>query len=129
MAAMLKDYSSSVQRSDNGNQSENNNLVILAFPTNDFQQESGSDEEIKKHVIDFLGPELYNNPNFVLFQKSSLQDNAVYELLRKHIPNRKVKHNFYKYIVGKDGLPTSFHTKKETLFEMEDEFSGLITGS
>merc|ERR1712183_112120 len=108
--AMLQRYSN-----------EGNELVILAFPTDDFRQEPGSNAVIKGKVMDLLGPEIFNNPNFVLFSKSSLRENPVYNLLQKQMPDRKVKHNFFKYLISKDGMPISFHTKKEILLEMEKD--------
>jgi glutathione peroxidase-family protein len=45
-----------------------NSLVILAFPTNDFHQEPGTNEEIEDTVKQLLG-EQYDNENFVLFHK------------------------------------------------------------
>ena len=102
-------------------------LYILAFPTNDFHQEPGSNKEIKQKVISLVGgQEIYEKSNFVLFQQSELGHNPIYQLLHSHMPNKVVKHNFFKYVVGKDGIPVSFHTKKETLLDMEDEVKGLI---
>jgi glutathione peroxidase-family protein len=46
----------------------NNSLVILAFPTNDFHQEPGTNEEIEQTVKEMLG-EQYDNENFILFHK------------------------------------------------------------
>lgn len=94
------------------------NLVILAFPTNDFHQETGDNEEIEKKVQELLG-EQYDNPNFVLFHKSKLEHNPIYKALRNHMPDHSVKHNFFKYLIGKDGVPVAFYTKKQTLFDME----------
>jgi len=93
-------------------------ITILAFPTNDFHQEPGTDEEIGETVLKLLGPELYHNPNFLLFKKSSLATNPIYQLLRKQMPKNMVKHNFYKYVVDRDGVPIKFYTKKDSLFEI-----------
>ena len=102
---------------------ENNDgqLYILAFPTNDFHQESGTNEKIKDKIVGLLGENILSNPNFIIFEKSSLRDNEVYRLLQKHIPGKTVKHNFFKYLINKNGIPISFHSKKETLLEMEQE--------
>jgi len=118
---MLNKYSTSRE--------EGNDLVILAFPTNDFRQEPGTNDEIKKKVIKLLGKDLYDDPNFVLFQKSSLRENPVYEKLQRLMPNKHVKHNFFKYLLDKDGLPLSFHTKKQTLFEMEGDIDIATSSS
>jgi glutathione peroxidase len=95
-----------------------NELVILAFPTNDFNQEPGTNEEIEEKVKDLLG-EQYDNPNFILFHKSKLEHNPIYKAFRIHLPEHEVKHNFYKYLIGRDGVPVAFYSKKQTLFDME----------
>lgn len=114
---MLKKYSSQG--------GEKRNLIILAFPTNDFRQETGTNDQIKEKVKTMMGPDLYNNPNFILFQKSSLRQNPVYKLLGKHIPDKMVKHNFYKYLIDSQGIPVSFHVKKETLVDFEKDIAAL----
>ena len=102
-------------------------LYILAFPTNDFHQEPGSNEEIKQKVVALVGgQEIYEKSNFVLFQQSELGQNSIYQMLHSYMPNKVVKHNFFKYVIGKDGIPVSFHTKKETLLDVEEEVKGLI---
>ena len=35
-------------------------------------------------------------------------------------PEHQVRHNFFKYLIGKDGVPVAFYTKKQTLFDMEN---------
>lgn len=101
-----------------GQKKQYNNLIILAFPTNDFHQEPGTNEEIEIKVKALLG-EQFENPNFVLFHKSTLHHNPVYKALRTHLPNDEVEHNFYKYLIGRDGVPVGFYTEKQTLFGME----------
>jgi glutathione peroxidase-family protein len=122
---MLRQYSSSTE--DNGQaeaeqggagNDHNNNLVILAFPTNDFHQETGTNEDIEIKVKELLGED-YDNPNFILFHKSTLEHNPIYKMLRVHMPESEVKHNFYKYLIGRDGVPVAFYSKKQTLFDME----------
>lgn len=95
-----------------------NSLVILAFPTNDFHQEPGTNEEIEDTVKQLLG-EQYDNENFVLFHKSKLEHNPIYKMLKRHMPDSEVKHNFYKYIIGRDGVPIAFYKKSDTLLDME----------
>ncbi len=122
---MLEKYSKEV--GEGNSNSNGNGLVILAFPTNDFRQEPGTNDEIKSKVIKLLGEDLFHNPNFVLFQKSSLRENPVYEKLRQLVPDKHVKHNFFKYLLDKDGLPVSFYTKKQTLLEMQREIDIAIS--
>ncbi len=95
-------------------------IAILAFPTNDFHQETGTNDEIQSFVQEHLG-EQYDNPNFVLFHKSTLAHNPIYKKLREHMPEpeHEVRHNFYKYLIGRDGVPVGFYKKKTTLFDME----------
>lgn len=117
---MLEKYSSG----ENGQagvidgEERDNNLVILAFPTNDFHQEPGTNEEIEETVKGLLG-EQYDNENFILFHKSKLEHNPIYKMLKKHMPEAEVKHNFYKYIIGRDGVPIAFYKKSDTLLDME----------
>lgn len=101
-------------------------LVILAFPSNDFHQESGSNQEIKQKIKTLLGSELFDNPNFVLFEKSSLKDNPVFQLLHRHFPDKFVRQNFFKYLINYEGIPTSIHSKKESLLDVEDEIVVLL---
>lgn len=95
-------------------------LVILAFPTNDFHQETGTNEEIK-HVVEKHMGEQYHNPNFVLFHKSTLAHNPIYKMLKKHMPESEVKQNFFKYLVGRDGVPVGFYSKKKAILDFELE--------
>lgn len=93
-------------------------IAILAFPTNDFHQETGTNDDIGSVVKKLLGDQ-YHNPNFVLFHKSKLAHNPVYKKLKEHMPEAEVKHNFYKYLVGRDGVPVGFYKKKTSLYDME----------
>jgi len=115
---------------DNNNNYNNHHPLILAFPTNDFHQEPGSNDQITQTVSTLLTPQLYHHPNFILFPKSSLQTNPLYALLQKttthdlystNSKSYKVKHNFYKYVVGRDGVPVGFYGKKDDLVEVVGE--------
>eukprot|EP00051_Salpingoeca_urceolata_P028421 m.486772 g.486772 ORF g.486772 m.486772 type:complete len:129 (-) comp24588_c0_seq1:443-829(-) len=93
-------------------------FVILAFPCNEFlHQEPKANSVIKQFAL----AHNYTDP---LFAKSDVNDvckgstdqcaassadccptnNGVYEFLKSKIPG-KVQWNFYKYLVGKDGVP------------------------
>lgn len=100
--------------------------VILAFPTNDFRQEPGTNDEIGETVEELLGSELYHSPNFILFEKSSLKTNPIYKMLHKHMPHNVVKHNFYKFVINKDGIPVEFYKKKDTLKDIEAELETIL---
>lgn len=68
---MLERYSTgkhSQAEVDIDGETRDNNLVILAFPTNDFHQEPGTNEDIEKTVRELMG-EQYDNENFILFHK------------------------------------------------------------
>jgi len=93
---------------------------VLAFPTNDFRQEKGTNEEIEAFV-----KEHYPDANFPIFSKSSLQQNPVYQTLKKHVPGT-VKGNFFKYLVGRDGVAVSLFTKKMTPFSFETDIANLL---
>ena len=121
MGTMLQRYSSIENKVGQVGTGGDNHLYILAFPTNDFHQEKGSDEDIEVKVKELLGEDLYHNEHFILFRKGSLVDNPVYKLLRKHMPEHKVQHNFFKYIIGRDGVPVGFYPKKTTLLDMEQD--------
>lgn len=102
-------------------------LIILAFPSNDFHQEPGTNEEIAATVENLLGKERFpNNPNFVLFSKSSLQVNPIYQQLSQHIQGSVVKHNFYKYLVDRDGLAVKFYDKKTQILQFESDIAKLL---
>jgi len=116
--SFLQKYSSDKRMTAGESIDHQNELVILAFPTNDFHQEPGTNEEIEEKVKDLLGEE-YDNPNFILFHKSKLEHNPIYKAFRIHLPEHEVKHNFYKYLIGRDGVPVAFYSKKQTLFDME----------
>lgn len=100
------------------NNKRNDDLVIFAFPTNDFHQEQKTNEEIEIIVKELLGEE-YDNPNFLLFHKSTLQHNPIFKALKTHLPDHEVKTNFYKYLIGRDGVPEGFYTDQQSLFDIE----------
>mmetsp|Transcript_69430 Transcript_69430/g.201502 ORF Transcript_69430/g.201502 Transcript_69430/m.201502 type:complete len:120 (+) Transcript_69430:116-475(+) len=89
---------------------------VLAFPISDFHQELSSNQEIQG----FLASN-YPNANFPVFGLSSLKDNAVYEALRKQLPNAHVQHNFFKFLVDSNGKAIKmFHKKLDPMTLTED---------
>jgi len=50
--------------------------------------------------------------------KGPLERNAVYQQLAKHIPRRKVKGNFFKYLVDKRGVARELYTKKTDVLSL-----------
>jgi len=94
---------------------------VLAFPSNDFHQELGSNEEI----MEFWRQE-FPEATFPIFAESSLQDNPIYQRLREQLPNEHVKHNFFKYLVNRDGIAVKLFTKKQDPLSLEPEICELL---
>lgn len=84
-------------------------FTVLAFPTNQFHQELGTNEEIK----DFLDDK-FPNINFPIMGLSdSLTSNKVYQNLQQQMPTNNVKWNFFKYLVDRKGQAVSFYDLNE----------------
>lgn len=84
-------------------------FTVLAFPTNEFNQELGSNEEIKAFL-----QEHFPNLNFPVFGLSeSLQSNPVYKNLAEQMPAKDIKWNFYKYLIDRKGQAIAFYDKKQ----------------
>lgn len=89
---------------------------MLAFPISDFNQEYSTNEEISA----FLKSN-FEQVNFPIFGLSSLSDNPVYKALRNQLPDAHVQHNFFKYLVDRNGLAVKlFHKKQDPLTLTED---------
>lgn len=89
---------------------------VLAFPTNDFHQELGSNEEILEYVKLHFG-----SLNFPIFGLSNLEENAVYQALSKQLPDAHVQHNFFKYLVDRNGRAVQlFHKREDPMTLVED---------
>jgi len=93
---------------------------VLAFPSNDFRQETGSNEDIQEFVKTH-----YPDVTFPIFGKTSLKENPVYNALKAHVPGN-VKGNFFKYLVGRDGVAVKLYTKKQEPFAFEKDIMALI---
>lgn len=86
-----------------------NGFTVLAFPTNEFHQELGSNEEIHEYL-----DEHFPHLNFPIFGLSkALPENPVYQNLQAQLPTQEVRGNFFKYLVDRNGKAVSFYTKKE----------------
>jgi glutathione peroxidase len=81
---------------------------VLAFPSNDFHQELGNNEEIH-HFLQNQFPEA----TFPVFGTTSLRENPVYQELQRQLPNEHVQHNFFKYLVGRDGVAVALFHKRQ----------------
>jgi len=78
---------------------QNKGLVVLGFPSNDFAQESGSNQEIAAFCENTYGV------RFPMFAKSSVkgpQANAFYQQLAQQA-GESPRWNFHKYLLGRDG--------------------------
>ena len=78
-------------------------LVVLGFPSNDFSQESGSNQEIAAFCENTF------NVQFPMFTKSSVSGRAANPLFKQLISasDTPPRWNFYKYLVGRDGVKVS----------------------
>jgi len=121
-------------------------LEILAFPSNDFRQEPGRDSEIRAFVSNHF-PELaasgrgFGEPNgegFTLFAKAhvsrrrdkSVALHPVYANLVLQMPSEgDVEHNFFKYLVNKQGIAVNRFTKKQDPMTFEKEITALLEES
>jgi len=96
---------------------------VLAFPTNDFRQEYDTNEEIRSFLEDEF-PEI----TFPVLAQSSLADNIVYQQLRKQLPDERdtVQHNFFKYLVDRNGVAVKLFTKKQDPLSLVDDIEALL---
>lgn len=78
-------------------------LVVLGFPSNDFSQESGSNQEIAAFCENTF------NVKFPMFVKSSVSGRTANPLFTQLISasGTPPRWNFYKYLVGRDGIKVS----------------------
>ena len=95
---------------------------IVMYPSGDFKQELNTNKEIKEYIE--------NNfyKNFVLMNKVHVNgDNQdpIFTLLKKHIPGR-IGHNFFKYLVDKQGIPNHIYEKKDDPISIEDDIVRLL---
>lgn len=76
-------------------------LEVLGFPSNDFKQETESDDKIAAFCKRNYGVK------FTMFQKSNVNGpkrNSVYQQLIKSAKDKKdIKWNFEKFVVGRNG--------------------------
>ena len=74
-------------------------LVVLGFPSNDFAQEKGSNQEIAEFCESTFGVK------FPMFAASSVKGEQANPFFRQLLSQgaKAPKWNFYKYLVGRDG--------------------------
>ena len=76
-------------------------LVVLGFPSNDFEQEPGSDKDIADFCYNTYGVK------FPMFAKSSVVGknvNPLYADLAR-VTNKRPAWNFHKYLLDRNGKP------------------------
>ncbi|KAL7557204.1 hypothetical protein ACA910_001273 [Epithemia clementina (nom. ined.)] len=85
---------------------------VLAFPSNSFHQELDSNEAI----ANFWSHE-YPQATFFIFASSWLAENPIYQQLQRHLPSEhRVQHNFFKYLVNRQGVAVQlFHKRQDPL--------------
>jgi len=81
-------------------------LVVLGFPSNDFAQETGSNQQIAEFCSNTYGVK------FPMFAKSSVSGAQASPFFRQlaEATGQKPRWNFYKYLVGRDGKPVAAYS-------------------
>ena len=74
-------------------------LVVLGFPSNDFAQEKGSNQEIADFCENTYGVK------FPMFSKTTVRGQDASPLFKQltKITDTSPKWNFYKYLISRDG--------------------------
>jgi len=93
---------------------------VLAFPSNDFNQEKDTDEEILEYVKTNF-PEVH----FPIFSRAPLVSNMVFQLCQKHT-NEKVEWNFHKYLVNGEGRAVKSYGHRVQPMDMEADIVALL---
>lgn len=75
-------------------------LVVLGFPSNDFSQETGSNQQIADFCENTFGVK------FPMFTKTSVQGAGASPLFKQlaAATGTPVRWNFYKYLIARDGV-------------------------
>ena len=81
-------------------------LVVLGFPSNDFAQETGSNQQIAEFCSSTYGVK------FPMFAKSSVAGAQASPFFRQlaEATGQKPRWNFYKYLIGRDGKPVAAYS-------------------
>jgi len=81
-------------------------LVVLGFPSNDFAQESGNNQQIAEFCSNTYGVK------FPMFAKSSVTGAQASPFFRQlaDATGQKPRWNFYKYLIGRDGKPVASYS-------------------
>jgi glutathione peroxidase len=81
-------------------------LVVLGFPSNDFEQEKGDNKQIADFCENTYGVK------FPMFAKSSVRGDQANPLYRQltQATGRQPMWNFYKYLIARDGTVVASYT-------------------
>lgn len=85
-------------------------LVVLGFPSNDFEQEKGSNKEIAEFCENTYGVKF---PMFGASHVKGPQANVLYRQLAQ-ATGQAPKWNFYKYLISRDGRILGVYPSKVT---------------
>ncbi|MDD2729186.1 glutathione peroxidase [Malikia sp.] len=81
-------------------------LVVLGFPSNDFAQETGNNQQIAEFCANTYGVK------FPMFAKSSVAGAQASPFFRQlaDATGQKPRWNFYKYLIGRGGKPVASYS-------------------
>jgi glutathione peroxidase len=85
-------------------------LVVLGFPSNDFEQEKGNNKEIADFCENTYGVRF---PMFGASHVKGQQANALYRQLAQ-ATRQAPEWNFYKYLIARDGTVLAVYPSKVT---------------
>ena len=95
---------------------------IVAYPSGDFKQELNTNKEIKEYIENNFYKE------FILMNKVHVKgddQDSMFTLLKEHIPG-EIGHNFFKYLVDKQGMPNHIYEKKDDPITIENDIIRLL---
>lgn len=90
-------------------------FVVLGFPSNDFQQETGSNQEVASFCTNTYGIQ------FPMFEKSHVSGNqasAFYKDL-KMAAKQEPRWNFYKFLIDRHGAAVDVYPSQTSPFDPE----------
>ena len=96
---------------------------MLAFPSNEFNQELDTNAEILQYVNDHF-PEV----KFPIFSRGSLADSEVFKLC-KEMTGESVRWNFHKYLVNGKGEAVKSYGHRIQPMAIEEDIVALLEES
>jgi glutathione peroxidase len=85
-------------------------LVVLGFPSNDFEQEKGNNKDIAEFCENTYGVKF---PMFGASHVKGAQANEMYRQLAQ-VTGQEPRWNFYKYLISRDGRILAVYPSKVT---------------